>query len=108
MFHFQTRCNVKIFYKFIIIYICIRFFFKIFEFYNSNVYIDRINKNRGNIEKLILEKNNLPILNNDTENVIEFNSGFPMKKKIKRKIFGICLKNEKKSYHNKSFWNKIN
>lgn len=65
-------------------------FFKIFEFYNSNIYIDRINKNRGNAEKLILEKkNNLPILNNDTENVIEFNSGFSdEEKKNKKKILG--------------------
>ena len=80
--------------NFLFFLIVLGFFFKIFEFYNSNVYIDRIIANRGNIEKLILEKNpKIPILKNDTDNVIEFNSGFQNEeKKLKRKFWDLFKK----------------
>lgn len=85
---------LKFFTNFLFFLIVLSFFFKIFEFYNSNVYIDRIIANRGNIEKLILEKNpKIPILKNDTDNVIEFNSGFQNEeKKLKRKFWDLFKK----------------
>ena len=85
---------LKFFTNFLFFLIVLGFFFKIFEFYNSNVYIDRIIANRGNIEKLILEKNyKIPILKNDTDNVIEFNSGFQNEeKKLKRKFWDLFKK----------------
>lgn len=85
---------LKFFTNFLFLLIVLGFFFKIFEFYNSNVYIDRIIANRGNIEKLILEKNyKIPILKNDTDNVIEFNSGFQNEeKKLKRKFWDLFKK----------------
>lgn len=85
---------LKFFTNFLFLLIVLGFFFKIFEFYNSNVYIDRIIANRGNIEKLILEKNSkIPILKNDTDNVIEFNSGFQNEeKKLKRKFWDLFKK----------------
>ena len=85
---------LKFFTNFLFFLIVLGFFFKIFEFYNSNVYIDRIIANRGNIEKLILEKNpKIPILKNDTDNVIEFNSGFQNEeKKLKRKFLDLFKK----------------
>ena len=85
---------LKFFTNFLFFLIVLGFFFKIFEFYNSNVYIDRIIANRGNIEKLILEKNyKIPILKNDTDNVIEFNSGFQNEeKKLKRKFWDLFIK----------------
>ena len=85
---------LKFFTNFLFFLIVLGFFFKILEFYNSNVYIDRIIANRGNIEKLILEKNpKIPILKNDTDNVIEFNSGFQNEeKKLKRKFWDLFKK----------------
>ena len=85
---------LKFFTNFLFLLIVLGFFFKIFEFYNSNVYIDRIIANRGNIEKLILEKNpKIPILKNDTDNVIEFNSGYRNEeKKLKRNFWDLFKK----------------
>ena len=55
----------------------ILFFFYIFNYYLSNKNIKNITYNRLNIEELLKQKSiNLPILTNDTKDVIEFNSGF--------------------------------
>ena len=54
--------------------IIILFFFNIFSFYTSNKNIKNINLNRSNIDEILKNKiSNLPILENDTNNVIEFN-----------------------------------
>jgi hypothetical protein len=53
------------------------FFFSTYRYYSSNKNIEVKNYNRNNIDKIINTKIlNLPILNNDTNNVIEFNDGF--------------------------------
>ena len=53
------------------------FFLIIYKYYSSNKNIEIKNYNRNNIEEIINSKiSNLPILKNDTNNVIEFNDGF--------------------------------
>ena len=60
---------------FIIIFIL--FFFNVYKYYSSNKNIDKINSSRSNIEEVIKNKIiGIPVLQNDTNNVIEFNSGF--------------------------------
>ena len=66
----------KIFNIFLSILILI-FFFNIYKFYSSNKNLESKEFNRNNIKQIIYKKiSNLPILKNDTENVIEFNDGF--------------------------------
>ena len=66
----------KIFNIFLSILIII-FFFNIYKFYSSNKNLESKEFNRSNINQIINMKiSNLPILKNDTENVIEFNDGF--------------------------------
>ena len=61
---------------FMIFLICIFIFF-IFKYYSSNKNLNNKNYNRLNIDQIISEKtNNLPILENDTYNVVEFNDSF--------------------------------
>ena len=53
------------------------FFLSTFKYYFSNKNIDAIKFNRKNIDQIINTKIlNLPILNDDTNNVIEFNDGY--------------------------------
>ncbi len=53
------------------------FFFFVIKYYLSDINVNKTNSNRSNIETLIKEKiSNIPILENDTDNVIEFNSSF--------------------------------
>ena len=60
----------------ILIFITI-FCYKIFSFYNSLNNKDLISKNRENIDNIIDSKiQDIPFLKNDTNNVIEFNSGY--------------------------------
>ena len=48
-----------------------------YKYYSSNKNIKIKNYNIKNIDKIINSKiSNLPILNNDTDNVIEFNDGY--------------------------------
>ena len=55
----------------------ILFFLSIFKYYSSNKNIKSININRSNIEAIIRAKSsNLPVLEDDTSNVIEFNSSY--------------------------------
>ena len=69
------------------------FFFIIFNFYSSNKNIEAKLFNRNNIDEIIDKKiKNLPVLKNDTNNVIEFNDGFSGE-----------IKNEKP----RSFWNLL-
>ena len=61
---------------FIIISIVV-FFFGIFKYYSSNHNIKKINLNRENIEQILKNKDvDITVLPNDTNDVIEFNSGF--------------------------------
>ena len=66
----------KIFNLLLIIFIFL-FFFNIYKHYSSNTNIKNVNLNRSNIDTIVDAKiSNLPILKNDTDNVIEFNSSF--------------------------------
>ena len=82
----------KIFDFFFCILIII-FFFYIYSFYSSNKNLESKEFNRNNIDQIINKKiSNLPILKNDTDNVIEFNDGFS---------------NEIKNDKPRSFWNLL-
>ena len=53
------------------------FFFNIYSFYSSKKNVELKKFNRSNINQIINTKiSNLPILKNDTDNIIEFNDGF--------------------------------
>ena len=53
------------------------FFGSTFKYYSSNKNIKNKEFNRNNIDQILNDKiSNLPILKNDTDNVIEFNDGF--------------------------------
>ena len=83
---------IKIVNIFIIIMI-LSFFVIIYKFYSSSKNIDAKNYTRNNINEIINKKIiDLPILTNDTDNVIEFNDGYSNK-----------INNEKK----RSFWNLL-
>tara|TARA_B100000579_G_scaffold318831_1_gene268373 strand:- start:803 stop:1066 length:264 start_codon:yes stop_codon:yes gene_type:complete len=67
------------------------FFFNIYNYYSSNKNIKNMNLKRLNIEEILKNKtSNLPVLRNDTNNVIEFNSSFS---------------DEIKSNEQRNFWN---
>ena len=69
------------------------FTFSILKYYSSSKNIENKDFNRLNIDKILEEKiNELPILANDTENVIEFNNSIESE-----------IKNEKK----RTFWNLL-
>ena len=74
-------------------FLLIIFFLSTYKFYSSTKNIEVKNFNRTNIDQIISDKvSNLPILNNDTNNVIEFNDGFSNK-----------IENSK----TRSFWNLL-
>ena len=69
------------------------FLFTTYKYYSSNKNIEKKYQNRKNInEKIKTKISNLPILKNDTDNVIEFNDGFS---------------NEIKSDKTRKFWNLL-
>ena len=69
------------------------FFFSIYKFYSSNQNIQIKKFNRDNLDQIISSKIlNLPLLDNDTNNIIEFNDGFS---------------NEIKDNKPRSFWNLL-
>ena len=85
----------KIF-KFFSIIIIIFFIFSIFKYYLSDKNISNKNFTRLNIDQILKEKiTQLPVLNNDTNNVIQFNDSFEIEKKDKKKrSFWNLLKNK--------------
>ena len=53
------------------------FFFNIYYYYSSSENIESKNFNRNNINSIINNKiSDLPVLDNDTDNVIKFNDSF--------------------------------
>ena len=77
----------------LMILIIILFTFTIYKYYSSNKNIKNKDYNRSNIEEILKEKlNNLPVLVNDTNDVIEFNNSFENK-----------INDEKK----RSFWDLL-
>ncbi len=78
----------------ILFLILILFFFgSVYKYYSSNNIIQIKDFNRDNINEIFNNKiSNLPILENDTLNVIEFNDGFSVE-----------IKDDKP----RSFWNLL-
>ncbi len=72
------------------------FFIFTYRYYSSNKNIEAKDFNRSNINEIINTKvSNLPILNNDTSNVIEFNDGYSNEiKNDKPRSFWKLLKSE--------------
>ncbi len=79
----------------IIMFLLIVFFIlSIYNYYSSNKNIDVKNYNRKNIDQILKEKiGNLPVLENDTNSVIEFSNS---------------LENEIEDNKNRSFWDLLN
>ena len=76
--------------RFVIIIIVLSFFGFSFNYYISDKNINTVKNNRENLELKIFESTSaLPLLPNDTNNVIEFNSGF---------------ENSNKQNYKRSFW----
>ena len=69
------------------------FILSIYNYYSSNKNIDAKNYNRKNIDRILKEKIfDLPVLKNDTNNVIEFNNS---------------LKDDIEENKKRSFWNLL-
>ncbi len=83
---------IKILNFFFILLVLIFFIFT-FKYYSSSKNIEAKNFTRNNINEIINKKvTNLPVLENDTNNVIEFNDGYS---------------NEIKNNKSRSFWNLL-
>ena len=72
------------------------FFLLIYNYYSSQMNIESKDFNRKNINEIINQKiSNLPILKNDTNNVIQFNDGYSNQiKKDKPRNFWNLLKSK--------------
>ena len=83
-------------YKVVYFIIILLFVYLLFTIYFSEENIKKIKKNRVNIENSFEDYlSNLPILENDTSNVIIYNSSEFLEKKIKkRKFWELLKKNE--------------
>ena len=77
----------------LLIIVITTFFLSTYKYYSSNKNIESKSYIRNNIDEIINKKiTNLPILENDTDNIVEFNDGFSNK-----------TKNQKP----RSFWNLL-
>ena len=83
-------------YKVVYFIIILLFLYLLFVIYFSEENIKKIKKNRINIENSFKDYlSNLPILENDTNDVIIYNSNEFLEKKIKkRKFLELLKKNE--------------
>jgi hypothetical protein len=80
-------------YKVIYFIIILLFLYLLFAIYFSEENIKKIKKNRVNIENSFKDYlSNLPILENDTSDVIIYNSSEFLEKKIKKRKFEELLK----------------
>jgi len=83
---------IKIF-NIIMFLLIIIFILSIYNYYSSNKNVDAKNYNRKNIDRILKEKIfDLPVLKNDTNNVIEFNNS---------------LKDDIEENKKRSFWNLL-
>ena len=83
---------IKIF-NIIMFLLIIIFILSIYNYYSSNKNIDAKNYNRKNIDQILKEKIiDLPVIKNDTDNVIEFNNS---------------LKDEIEENKKRSFWDLL-
>ena len=78
------------------IFVIIIFIFTVFKYYSSNQNMSIKKYNRQNIDQILKEKIfNLPILLNDTNNIIQFNDSFEDEIDDKKKrSFWDLLKNK--------------
>tara|TARA_Y100000591_G_C21795999_1_gene679349 strand:- start:680 stop:943 length:264 start_codon:yes stop_codon:yes gene_type:complete len=76
--------------------IIITFTFTIYKYYSSNKNINIKDYNRSNIDQILKNKiSNLPVLENDTENVIEFNNSLESEiNDTKKRSFWDLIKNK--------------
>ena len=82
------------FFNILMFLLIIIFFLGVFNFYFSNTNISLNDYNRSNINSILKEKiRDLPILANDTSNIIEFNDSFD---------------EEKNNQNKRSFWELLN
>ena len=64
------------------------FIYSTFSIYNSNLLVNKKKFNRSNIDEILKEKvSDLPILENDTSDVVEFNDTFNMDINNKKRSF---------------------
>ena len=83
---------IKIF-NIIMFLLIIIFILSIYNYYSSSKNVDAKNYNRKNIDRILKEKIfDLPVLKNDTYNVIEFNNS---------------LKDDIEENKKRSFWNLL-
>ncbi len=85
---------IKIF-NIIMFLLIIIFILSIYNYYSSNKNIDAKNYNRKNIDQILKEKIiDLPVLKNDTNNVIEFNNSLKdgIKENKKRSFWDLLKK----------------
>ena len=85
---------IKIF-NIIMFLLIIIFIFSIYNYYSSNKNVDAKNYNRKNIDQILREKIiDLPVLKNDTNNVIEFNNSLKndIKENKKRSLWDLLKK----------------
>ena len=81
--------NIVIFLIFII------FFVIIFKYYSSSKNMNEKNENRLNINEIIKEKiSDLPVLPNDTNNIIEFNNSLEDTTNEKKRSFWELIKDK--------------
>ena len=81
----------------IIIILLTIFFYKVFSFYSSLNNKDLISKNSENIDNIIDSKiQDIPFFKNDTNDVIEFNSGYNQNDDENKKRFWNLFKKWKK------------
>ena len=82
------------FFNIMMFLLVIIFILGVFNFYFSNTNISLNDYNRSNINSILKEKiRDLPILANDTNNIIEFNDSFD---------------EEKNNENKRSFWELLN
>ena len=81
------------FIKILMIFLIIFFILSVYEYYSSNKNIQNKSFNRDNIDQILKDKvNDIPILSNDTDNVIEFNNS---------------MDNEINTQKKRNFWNLL-
>ena len=88
---------IKNFLSIFVIFFIFLFFFNVFKKYTSDAHKKKINLNRMTIESQLRENlNDIKILNNDTNNVIEFNTGYnsQINLKTKRKFWELFNQNK--------------
>tara|TARA_Y100001970_G_C13875310_1_gene671097 strand:+ start:125 stop:385 length:261 start_codon:yes stop_codon:yes gene_type:complete len=79
---------INYFIKAMLLIISIIFFYNIIDFYKSEINVKNIKDKRKNFNNMhFINDVDLPLLKNDTYNVIQFNSGFEEEKFKKKRFF---------------------